>query len=268
MYLHDIIAEEATLSFTTEPTTQKSEGIRDEGHLFITSILQKVLSVKTEVQKTGDEFGSYQKYFNSDVELEFAFSKGNMGESVSKQKQNYLKLAKMLTCLDAVIENAVGIEVHNRNDEGYKVDDSLKNMYVLASAFTDGTEIVPVKLEVKEFNDKENTLHVAIALESIKADEIVKQEVANGVARQYSPSSAEKDGIVKQEDANGVARQYSPPSNISIAEYFKKINPKDESFYTKPKNIDQAYLKKIASYEGITLFFACDINDGSIRKPF
>ncbi len=54
MYLHDIIAEEATLSFTTEPTTQKSEGIRDEGHLFITSILQKVLSVKSEIQKNGD----------------------------------------------------------------------------------------------------------------------------------------------------------------------------------------------------------------------
>jgi len=64
MYLHDIIAEEATLSFNTEPTTQKSEVIRDEGHLFITGILPKVLSVnyvllwknvppkKTSVKKT------------------------------------------------------------------------------------------------------------------------------------------------------------------------------------------------------------------------
>ena len=41
-----------------------------------------------------------------------------------------------------------------------------------------------------QFSDKENTLYVAIALESIKMNEIVKQEVAqNGVARQYSPSS-------------------------------------------------------------------------------
>ena len=37
--------------------------------------------------------------------------------------------------------------------------------------------------------DGENALYVAIALESIKMNEIVKQEVAkNGVARQYSPS--------------------------------------------------------------------------------
>ena len=98
-------------------------------------------------------------------------------------------MAKMLTCLDEVIENAVGIEIHNRNNDGYKSDNSLENVYVLASAFVDGDNIVPVKLEIKKFSDKENTLYVAIALESIKTDGIVKQEVAkNGVARQYSPS--------------------------------------------------------------------------------
>ena len=89
-----------------------------------------------------------------------------------------------------------------------KVDTSLKNVYVLTSAFVDGDNIIPVKLEVKEFSDKENTLYVAIALESIKKNEIVKQEVAT----------------------NGVARQYSPSFTISIAEYFQKINPLDESF--------------------------------------
>ena len=54
----------------------------------------------------------------------------------------------------------------------------MDNVYVLASAFLDGESIVPVKLEIKEFPDKENTLYVAIALESIKKNEIVKQEVA------------------------------------------------------------------------------------------
>ena len=51
---------------------------------------------------------------------------------------------------------------------------TLDNVYVLASAFLDGESIVPVKLEIKEFSDKENTLYVAIALESIKKNEIVK----------------------------------------------------------------------------------------------
>ena len=56
MYLHDVIAEEATSSFTTEPTARKGEGIRDEGHLFITSILQKALNVNIQ-QKNNSENG-------------------------------------------------------------------------------------------------------------------------------------------------------------------------------------------------------------------
>ena len=159
-------------------------------------------------KKLGKEFGTYHQYTNPDIKLDFHFSREKMRESVSKQQKNYSLLAKMLTCLDNVVSNAIGIEVHNRNYDGYKVDDTLKNVYVLASAFIDGNDIIPVKLEVKEFLDKNNTLHVAIALESIKRDGIVKQEVAN----------------------EGVARQYSPPSSISIPEFFAKINPSDESF--------------------------------------
>ena len=45
MYMHDVITEKATLSFTTEPTAQNGEGIRDKGHLFITSILQNALKI-------------------------------------------------------------------------------------------------------------------------------------------------------------------------------------------------------------------------------
>ena len=174
-------------------------------------------------KKLGDEFGVFSEYSNSDIKLDFRFSKGNMEESVNKQKHNYIMLAKMLTCLDSVVENAIGIEVHNRNQDGYKADPTLKNVYVLASAFVDGEDIVPVKLEIKEFSDKENALYVAIALESIKKDGIVRQEVAE----------------------NGVARQVPPPSDISIAEFFKKINPLDESFY---KYIPKPFFEAKISY--------------------
>ena len=160
-------------------------------------------------KKLGEEFGVYHEYHNGDIRIEFSFSKENMRESVSKQRKSYLSLAKLLTCLDHVVDRAIGIETHNRNIEGYKADGSLNNVYVLASAFEDGENIIPVKLEVKEFSDKTNTLHVAIALERIKKNEIVKQEVAT----------------------SGVARQYSPSFTISIADFLRKINPSDESFY-------------------------------------
>ena len=159
-------------------------------------------------KKLGNEFSVFHKYSNDDVKIEFSFSKENMRESVSKQGRNFVQMAKMLTCLNDVVDNAVGIEVHNRNEHGYKADNTLENVYVLTSAFVDGENVVPVKLEIKKFSDKENTLYVAIALESIKIDGIVKQEVAT----------------------NGVARQYSPPSDVSISQIFEKINTSDQSF--------------------------------------
>ena len=159
-------------------------------------------------KKLGEEFGVFKAYSNKTISLTFEYSRGSLDESMHKQKRSFENFAKMLTCFDAVIENAVGIEVHNRNAEGYKKDNTLKQVYVLASAFKDGDNIVPVKLEVKEFNDKKNTLYVAIALESIKKDEIMRQEVAKGVAQQVRPSS-----------------------NINIAQLLKNVNPSDKSFY-------------------------------------
>ena len=48
-------------------------------------------------------------------------------------------------------------------------------MYVLVSAFKDSEKTIPVKLEIKEFSDKQNTLYVAIALEGIKIEPIAKR---------------------------------------------------------------------------------------------
>lgn len=159
-------------------------------------------------KKIGEEFGVYKEYSNKTIALSFEYSRGSIDESLHKQKHRFDRFAKMLTCFDAVIENAIGIEAHNRNKQGYKPDTTLKDVYVLASAFEDGDEIVPVKLEVKEFTDKQNTLYISIALDSIKKDEFVRQEVAKGVAQQYRPSS-----------------------NISIADLLRNVNPLDESFY-------------------------------------
>lgn len=52
MYLHDVITEKATSSFSNGANHQNGEGIRDEGHLFITSVLQKALNVKGNIKKS------------------------------------------------------------------------------------------------------------------------------------------------------------------------------------------------------------------------
>ena len=159
--------------------------------------------------KIGEEFKVFKDYNNQDINLDFSYSSGNMKESLNKQAKNYSDFVKLLSCFDQVIDDAVGIEVHNRNDEGYKADKTLKNVYVLLSAFEDGERIVPVKLEVKEFSDKKNTLYVTITLDGIKKDEVNTQGgYPEGRYPQYARSS----------------------STIMLSDLFSKINREDTNF--------------------------------------
>lgn len=157
--------------------------------------------------KLGEEFNVFKNYENKDIELSFEFTKERMRESEQKQNGNYETFAKMFSVFDEVIERAVGIEVHNRNSDGYKTDPTLNEMYVLVSAFEDGENIIPVKLEIKEFNDKENKLYVAVALESIKKNEVVKEGNTKNSVTQASRSF-----------------------NISLSQLLINVNPNDTDF--------------------------------------
>lgn len=106
----------------------------------------------------------------------------------------------------------IGIETHNRNEIGYKPDPSLNNMYVLVSAFRDGGLITPVKLEIKEFNDKANSLYVAIALESFPADNVTEK----------------KSRIVTEGNTISGVTQSAPPLTIKLADLFANVNPNKE----------------------------------------
>ena len=180
------------------------------------------------INKLAKEFGAFKEYTNKDIELTFNFSKNNFQESYGKQKKNFQNFAKMLSVFDKVIESAVGIEAHNRNEEGYKYDPTLKNVYVLLSAFENGENIVPVKLEIKEFNDKDNTLYVAVALETIKKTEVSGQgNTENGVT------------------------QNSRSVNISIPDLISKINPKDTGFtkYVPKGMLTEEQVKELGKSE-------------------
>lgn len=167
-----------------------------------TSALARKLFVKLAT-----DFDLKKEYSNSDINLKFNFSRNDVEESVTKQNKNNISdLMLLFTCLDDVVSNAVGIEVHNRNDIGYKKNEHLMAMYVLAGAFSDGDRIIPVKLEVKEFDTNPNSLYVAIALESIKKDDI------------FGSSTDE------------TSASNPPSSTYKLADLFKNINASDRSF--------------------------------------
>ena len=158
------------------------------------------------VRKIASEFGAIGKeYFNQDIQLSFEFSGNNFEESYSKQKRNFIDFARMFSVFDAVVKNAIGVEVHKRPT--YKFDPTLENMFVLISAYQYDGFVVPIKLEIKQFNDKPNALYVAISLNKIKMTEVSGQGNTETGVTQSSRSVI-----------------------ISIADIFKKINPSDKSF--------------------------------------
>ncbi len=165
-------------------------------------------------QKIAAVFGVTHDYSNKDVELEFTFSGENLKESLTKQGKHYYSFMKMLSCFDSVVENAIGIETHNRNAEGYKEDPSLQNVYVLAGAFQDENDIVPVKLEVKEFSDKNNALYVAIALGSFSESNLAIKK-----------SSIDTLGNT----GNGVT-QDAPLLTVKLTDLIATVNPQDTAF--------------------------------------
>ena len=172
---------------------------------------------KKIIKKIANEFGVVgSEYYNEDLDLSFVFSGQNFAESYDKQKHNFSSFAKMFSVFDPVIDSAIGVEIHNRSE--YKPDPTLDNVFVLMSAYQDGDYLVPVKLEIKQFKDKKNTLYVAISLNKIKMTEL------NARGDTY-------EGVT----------QRTRSVNISISKIFEKINPSDKSFV---KYIPDGFLSK------------------------
>lgn len=172
--------------------------------------LQKTLTrhAKPIIEKVAMDFGILNKtYFNPDIELDFEYSRGSLKESMNKQHTMYGDFVKMLSVFSDVIKNAVGVETHEDKYVGTTREDaSLKQMYVLASALSDETGIIPVKLEVKEFNDKANKLYLSVVL--------TKKE------------SRYPHGNLEQSPLNTA----TPASIISISDLVSIVNPSEGDF--------------------------------------
>lgn len=166
------------------------------------------LDIKKPLRLYSDGYFTTTAFFDQNSEEVY------LRESIDKQRGNYYSFVKMLSCFGDVVDSAIGIETHNRNAEGYKPDPSLQNMYVLVSAFQDGENIVPVKLEIKEFSGKPNSLYVAIALNSIS----------------QSSFGIEKSGIAQATTTKEGNQNTRPPLTIRLADLFSNVNRKDESF--------------------------------------
>ena len=134
----------------------------------------------------------------------------------------------MLTSTDDIVGNAIIIEAHKDKYKGTtREDKTLLQTDVFLSAFSDGKDIVPVKMEVKEFKDKNNSLYVLITLEKIKTDKKIETEIV---------------GQATQEESAPISY---PVSNIRITEIISKINTNDGTIlkYLPDQMLDKKQLE-------------------------
>lgn len=159
------------------------------------------------IKALSEQFGVFNIYENSDIELFFEFTRNSLNESTKKQQKRYDNFIKMFPVFGDIAKNAIGIETHS---DRYKTDQykDIDSIYVLVSGFRDGNDIIPVRLTVKKYTDinKVSKLYVMISLNKIEADVMTYAHTGD-----KTPNMS-----------------HAPPaSEISISEFFKNVNPND-----------------------------------------
>ncbi len=150
---------------------------------------------------------------NSRIEFPFRFSNANAGVSAQHQSEyggSYQDLAKALTCLPTIVENAELIETHTEKKRGTKKENpDLKQVYVLLGAMKDGESIIPIQMEVKEFKNANGGLYMTVAMTKIKESDVVKK---------------------LQAGESAAATSLLSDSNISIQDIFRSVKAGDGRF--------------------------------------
>ena len=125
---------------------------------------QKTQDVYKAIRNILTEFGIRDKTFRlEDLDVEFGYGSANIKESTNKQKnvseKEYNDFALVQANIEEVLANAVPLEAHADK----KGTEHVEGMIVLASALQDGERIIPVRAELKLFDNRPTTLYFAIA---------------------------------------------------------------------------------------------------------
>lgn len=135
------------------------------------------------------EFGIRDKTFRlEDLDIEFGYGSNNIRESANKQKivseKEYNDFALVQANIEEVLRNAKPLEAHADK----KGKPHVEGMIVLASALQDGARIIPVRAELKLYDNEPTALYFAIA-------ETTAQESRDAANKKRTGSESRGDGV-------------------------------------------------------------------------
>ena len=159
------------------------------------------------------EMGYLTEYQTKAIDVSFDFTAAGLRKSMNSQVNDYGgslgAFAKVVMNMQALLDSSVLIDVHS--DKGIGNDHENKRLvqvFVMMSAFQEGTTITPVQFEVKQYVNNDNRLYLAVALTRIETG--VMGDTAS---------------------LDGRRTRLLPVSDISIPQFIEKINPRDEKFF-------------------------------------
>lgn len=149
----------------------------------------KTQDVYKAVRNILTEFGIRDKTFRlEDLDIEFGYGSANIKEGANKQTivsgMEYNDFALVQANIEEVLANAVPLEAHADK----KGKPHVEGMIVLASALQDGERIIPVRAELKLFDNRPTTLYFAIA-------ETTTQESQDAANKKRTGSESRGDGV-------------------------------------------------------------------------
>lgn len=174
-----------------------------------------------------NEFGIQEKTFRmEDIDVEFRYGNRNIQESANKQKNvsgnEYNDFAMVQANIEEILEHAVPLEAHPDK----KGKDHVDGMIVLASALQDGERVIPVRAELKLYDNQPTALYMAIAESSAEES--------------LNAANKKRAGLEAAENATTDIRQ--PPtssSTLTIAEFYQLV--KNDPDFTKYFSDEVAY---------------------------
>ena len=174
-----------------------------------------------------NEFGIQEKTFRmEDIDVEFRYGNRNIQESANKQKNvsgnEYNDFAMVQANIEEILEHAVPLEAHPDK----KGKDHVDGMIVLASALQDGERVIPVRAELKLYDNQPTALYMAIAESSA-------EESLNAANKKRAGSEAAENATT------GIRQPPTSSSTLTIAEFYQLV--KNDPDFTKYFSDELAY---------------------------
>ena len=197
-----------------------------------------IKAAKRVALELAEKFDAFRVYTNSNLEIEFEFSRNNLRESSQKQYKRTHDLrmqALAFANLDRIVSGAVPVETHFDLKDS---DGDTKRVFVLVSCMAVEDSVIPVQLEIKEFTNAKFSpkLYVVVTLGEIKT------------------------GVLEMGAAKAVESVSLPAFKIKLADMIKNVNQSDGDFLmylpdqmltpeqvkAKWEAVDRRYLKAVS----------------------